>query len=218
MSERDDRALARVARTVATLNLGYFTVEAAVALAIGSVSLFADSVDFLEDASIGILLIVGLGWSAPARARLGMVLAVIILAPGLATLVMAWTRWSSGTPPVPLALGLTGLGALAVNATCAWLLAAQRSRGGSLVKAAFLSARNDVLANLAIIVVAPVTAVTRSPWPDLVVGLAIAALNAGAAWEVFEAAREEGRDGHTAVAEPDGEDERSVNRERQDGA
>ena len=218
MSEPDDRALTRVARWVASLNLGYFAVEVAVALAIGSVSLFADSVDFLEDASIGILLIVGLTWSAPARARLGMLLAAIILVPGLATLVVAWLRWSSGTPPAPLALGFTGLGALAVNATCAWLLAAQRSRGGSLVKAAFLSARNDVLANLAIIAVAPVTAATRSPWPDLVVGLAIAALNAGAAWEVFEAAREEGREGLQRSREPDGEDERSVNRERQGGA
>ena len=37
---------------VALLNLAYFGVEFGVAIAIGSVSLFADSVDFLEDASI----------------------------------------------------------------------------------------------------------------------------------------------------------------------
>jgi len=42
--------LGRVVRRVALLNLGYFGVEFTVALAIGSVSLFADSVDFLEDA------------------------------------------------------------------------------------------------------------------------------------------------------------------------
>ncbi|MCX8252391.1 Cobalt transporter [Beijerinckiaceae bacterium RH AL1] len=186
-------SLRRAARWVAALNLGYFVIEIAVALAIGSVSLFADSIDFLEDASIGILLLVGLSWSAPARARLGMALAGIILVPSLATLVMAWVRWSSGTPPQPVALGLAGLGALVVNAACAWLLAAQRAEGGSLVRAAFLSARNDVLANIAIIAAAPLTAATRSPWPDLVVGLAIAALNASAAWEVFEAARDEGR-------------------------
>ena len=191
MTIRDHRALVRTARLVAALNLGYFGIEVAVALAIGSVSLFADSVDFLEDASIGILLVVGLAWSAPARARLGMILAGVILVPGLATLVMAWLRVAGGTPPQPLAIGLTGLGALAVNAACALLLARRRGQGGSLAKAAFLSARNDVLANLAIIAVAPVTAATRSPWPDLVVGLAIAALNAGAAWEVWEAARAE---------------------------
>ena len=49
---------------VALLNLAYFGVEFGVAIAIGSVSLFADSVDFLEDASINLLIAVGLGWSA----------------------------------------------------------------------------------------------------------------------------------------------------------
>ena len=44
-----DRSLRRVVLAVALLNLGYFGVEFAVALAIGSVSLFADSIDFLED-------------------------------------------------------------------------------------------------------------------------------------------------------------------------
>ena len=186
-------ALKRTARVIAGLNLGYFGFEIAAALVVGSVSLFADSVDFLEDASIGLLLYVGLGWSARARARLGMGLAGVILVPGLATLAMAWLRFSRDTPPAAVAIGLIGAGALAVNATCAWLLAARRHVGGSLAKAAFLSARNDVLANLAIIAVAPATAATRSPWPDLVVGLAIAALNAGAAWEVWKAARKEGR-------------------------
>jgi hypothetical protein len=45
------RQLRQAVTLVALLNLGYFGVEFAVATAIGSVSLFADSVDFLEDAS-----------------------------------------------------------------------------------------------------------------------------------------------------------------------
>ena len=59
---------------VALLNLGYFGIEFAVALVIGSVSLFADSIDFLEDASINILIFTALGWSALMRARVGMLL------------------------------------------------------------------------------------------------------------------------------------------------
>jgi len=39
----------RVVLLVVALNLAYFGVEFAVALKIGSVSLFADSVDFLEE-------------------------------------------------------------------------------------------------------------------------------------------------------------------------
>ena len=55
--------LRRAVRLVALLNLGYFGVEFAVALAIGSVSLFADSVDFLEDASVNLLILAALGSS-----------------------------------------------------------------------------------------------------------------------------------------------------------
>jgi Co/Zn/Cd efflux system component len=76
-----------------------------------------------------------------------------------------------------------------VNLLCALLLARIRHQGGSLARAAFLSARNDVLANVAIIAAGLATAATLSPWPDLAVGLGIAALNAGAAWEA--AGREE---------------------------
>lgn len=68
-----------------------------------------------------------------------------------------------------------------------------RSSRGSLTRAAFLSARNDAFANVAIVLTGLVTAfVWRSAWPDLVVGLAIAALNADAAREVWEAAEKEG--------------------------
>lgn len=42
-----DGALRHVVQLVAILNLAYFGIEFAVALAIGSVSLFADSIDFL---------------------------------------------------------------------------------------------------------------------------------------------------------------------------
>ena len=64
--------LRNVVVIVAALNLAYFGVEFAVALAIGSVSLFADSVDFLKDASVNFLIAIALGWSETSRARLGM--------------------------------------------------------------------------------------------------------------------------------------------------
>jgi Co/Zn/Cd efflux system component len=189
-----DNALRRTVLAVALANLGYFGIEFAVALTIGSVSLFADSVDFLEDASVNLLIILALGWSAKARARVGMALAAILLVPGLATLWTAWQKFSLPVAPSPLPLSLAGLGALAVNLSCALLLARFRHHGGSLTKAAFLSARNDALANIAIIAAGLVTAfVWRTAWPDLIVGLGIAALNADAAREVWQAARREHR-------------------------
>ena len=186
--------LRRVVQLVALLNLGYFGIEFAVALVIGSVSLFADSIDFLEDASVNLLIAAALGWSVRRRAQLGMVLAAILLVPGLATLWTAWQKFNVPVAPAATLLSLAGCGALAVNLYCALLLARYRHHSGSLTRAAFLSARNDALANIAIIAAGAVTGfVWRSAWPDLLVGLGIAAMNADAAREVWTAAREEHR-------------------------
>ncbi len=191
-STKADTSLRRVVAIVGLLNLGYFGVEFAVALAIGAVSLFADSVDFLEDASINFLIFAALGWSAVMRARVGMVLAGVLLVPGIATLWTAWEKFMVPVPPDPVPLTLAGAGAFAVNLTCAFMLARYRTHSGSLTRAAFLSARNDVLANIAIVAAGLVTAfLWASAWPDLIVGLSIAALNADAAREVWEAARDE---------------------------
>jgi Co/Zn/Cd efflux system component len=188
-----DRAFRNAVGLVAGLNLGYFGIEFAVALAIGSVSLFADSIDFLEDASVNLLILLALGWSQRARARVGMALAIVLLVPSLAALWTAWEKFNSLVPPDPAPLTLAGGGALVVNLVCAFLLVRFRRQGGSLAKAAFLSARNDVLANAAIVAAGFVTLWWLSAWPDLVVGLGIAALNAGAAREVWLAARQERR-------------------------
>ena len=185
--------LRKVVIIVAALNLAYFGVEFAVALEIDSVSLFADSVDFLEDASVNFLIAIAIGWSAVSRARVGMALAGILFIPGLATLWTAWEKLLLPMPPAPLPLSLAGGGALVINLSCALMLVRFRSHRSSLTRAAFLSARNDVLANIAIIAAGFVTAYTLSGWPDLIVGLGIAAMNADAAREVWNAAREEQR-------------------------
>jgi Co/Zn/Cd efflux system component len=189
-----DKALRQTVRLVALLNLSYFGVEFAVALAIGSVSLYADSIDFLEDASVNFLILVALGWSAIQRARVGMALAGILLIPGIATLWTAWDKFNAPIPPDPIPLSLTGMGALVINLACAFLLARYRAHRGSLTRAAFLSARNDALANVAIVATGLVTAYTLSVWPDLIVGLGIALMNADAAREVWTTARAEHKD------------------------
>lgn len=176
---------------VAALNLAYFWVEFTVALNIGSVSLFADSIDFLEDTAVNLLILLAIGWSAYKRSLVGMLLAGILLAPGIATVWMAWQKLGSPVAPAPWPLTLAGSGALAVNVACALLLAQFRKNKSSLVRAAYLSARNDSIANIAIIGAGIVTALTISVWPDLIVGVGIFAINLDATREVFLAARAE---------------------------
>jgi Co/Zn/Cd efflux system component len=187
----DAGGLRRAAIVVAALNFAYFFVEFFVARAIGSVSLFADSIDFLEDTSVNILVLLAIGWTVARRASLGTVLALLLLVPGAATAWMAWNKFHQPLPPAEWPLVLAGVGALVVNVYCAWLLVKVRHVAGSLSRAAFLSARNDAYANGAIIAAGGVTFLWPSAWPDLLVGIGIFLLNLGAAKEVYEAARKE---------------------------
>jgi Co/Zn/Cd efflux system component len=84
-----------------------------------------------------------------------------------------------------------GTACLLVNLTCALVLARHRKHRGTLTKVAFLSARNDALANLAIIAAGSVTAYSRSAWPHVAVGLGIGAMNASTALEAWRAPHKE---------------------------
>ncbi|WP_203566485.1 cation transporter [Aestuariimicrobium ganziense] len=185
------RRLRRTVLAVAGLNFAYFWVEITIALAIASVSLFADSVDFLEDTAVNLLIFLALGWSLARRARVGKLMAIIICVPAAAALVQAVLKFFDPTAPDPTSMVVTAGGAIVVNSVCAWILAQYRHHGGSLTKAAYLTARNDVFANIAIIAMGLVTFVWRSGWPDIILGLGILALNLTAAKEVWEAATEE---------------------------
>lgn len=177
---------------VALLNLIYGIVEFIVGVRIGSVSLFANSVDFFEDACVNLLILLALRWSLRNRARLGMVLAGILFIPAVATIWVALGKFANPTVPEALGLGVTALGALAVNILAAFLLVRHRHGASSLTRAAWLSARNDALANLGMIAAAIITfGLWRSAWPDLFVGLVIFALNLDAARAVWTTARSE---------------------------
>lgn len=188
---KNEHALRQAVLIVALLNLAYFGIEFGVAVAIKSVSLFADSIDFLEDTFINILIFIALGWSMQRRALVGMLLAGVLLIPSLATLWSAWEKLHLPVAPDPMLLSLAGFGALAVNLICAFILVRFRTHSGSMAKAAFLSARNDAFANIAIIGAALITTATMSHWPDLIVGIGILIINLDAAREVYAAAREE---------------------------
>jgi Co/Zn/Cd efflux system component len=187
----DPGRLRRVVLIVASLNFAYFFVEFAVALTAGSVSLLADSVDFLEDTAVNVLIFVALGWPLAHRALLGKAMTLVILAPAALVGWQAIERFGDPQAPEVVPLVVASLGAIAVNGTSAWLLVSVRHHGGSLSTAAFLSARNDVLVNIAIIGMGVVTLWTDSGWPDLILGCAIIALALPAAWEVWEVSEEE---------------------------
>ena len=189
MSDTTNRQLKSAVLWVAILNGLYFFVEFGAGLATHSVSLIADSIDFLEDASLNVLILVGFALAGAARARLGSVLAIIIGVPSLAALIAAVDKVLNPIAPSVQGMSLAAFGALVVNSVAALILMRVRNHEHSLVTAAWLSARNDVLANVAILAAAGATALVASTWWDVAIGLVIGYLNADAAVKVWRQSR-----------------------------
>jgi len=185
--------LRKTVLTVATLNLIYFLVEFYFGRLYDSVALLSDSIDFLEDASINILIALAIGWSIRKRQTVTYLLALLLLVPGIAFLWNAFDQLFNPDIPVGQGMSVVGFGALIVNVFCAFLIARHRSEEGGLVMAAFFSARNDAIANLLIIIAGFVTVLSPSIWPDFIIGIAIFLMNADAAKVVIESSRKEGR-------------------------
>ena len=176
---------------VAILNLLYFFVEFIVALDIRSVSLLADSIDFIEDASINFLIFFAVSLTTIKKARISILLSIIMLLPGITALWAIWQQIIHQEPPAPVELSTVAFGALIINCLCTLILMKFRNYSGSLTKAAFLSARNDALANIAIIFTGIITILYPSIWPDILVGLFIAYIRAESALVIYKNATKE---------------------------
>ena len=175
---------------VALLNLAYFFTEFFAAIKINSVSLFADSIDFLEDTFVNSLIFFSYLITSTLRPKISKILAVIILFPGLTALWAAWEQIMRPSMPEAFELTIVGLGALLINFTCTIILMRFKN-DESLTKAAFLSARNDVLSNFIIIAAGLTIMIYPSIWPDLIAGIIVFSINFDAAYKVYKIANTE---------------------------
>lgn len=186
--------LRKTVLVVATLNLLYFAVEFYFGKRYNSISLIGDSIDFLEDASVNILIALAIGWSLKRRQQTSYALAGLLLVPGMAFIWNASHQLFSPEVPAGQGMSLVGVGALIVNLTCAFLIARHKSEEGGLVVAAYYSARNDAVANILIIAAGFTTLRYPSIWPDMAIGILIFLMNADAAKEIIETTRDEGKE------------------------
>ncbi len=124
-----EQRIRRAVLIVALLNFGYFFVEFAAAIAIGSASLFADSADFLEDTAINMLVFFAVAWPSARRRKAGSVLAALILIPAIAAIVTVVLKIMNPEPPSPEGLTGVAVGALVVNLICAVILLRLRNEG-----------------------------------------------------------------------------------------
>ncbi len=186
--------LKSIVARVAILNLSYFAIEFYFAQRFNSVALFSDSLDFLEDASVNILIFLSFSLAVIWRARLSYIFAFLLLLPGCSFLYNALQQISNPNTPNGDGMSIVGLGALCVNIYCAIILNKFKEIKGGLAKAAYFSARNDAIANVLIIIAGIVTLFWLSAIPDLIVGSMIFLMNADSARAILKAANREHKD------------------------
>jgi len=183
------------------LNLVLFVVELMGSLRSGSVSLLADSVDFLGDAlNYGASLVVldmALSW----RSRLALAKGSIMAGWGAVVLVQAVWTFFRGT--VPEAHTMTAIGALALGTNLFVAVLLYRHRAGDANRrSVWLCTRNDAIGNLAVLGAAQLVGFTGRGWPDLLVAAGMAVLGLWSGTAVVRQARREIRSGVDRAAAP----------------
>ena len=112
---------------------------------------------------------------ARAKAAAALTKGLVMASFGLFVLGQAVYRLTVPVVPGVETMGLVGLLALVANATCLALLWRHRSDDINM-QSVWLCSRNDIIANVAVLLAAGAVWVAGSGWPDVVVGLALAAL------------------------------------------
>ena len=185
-----DDSYRRVLWIALAANVLMFFVELAAAAWSGSSALAADAADFLGDSanyalSLGALAIGG-AWVSRVALLKGRAMSFY----GLAVLAYAaWRAWL-GVPPEPITMGVVGVLALGVNFSVALLLFRFRE-GDANMRSVWLCTRNDVIANILVLIAAAGVFGTGTVWPDVGVAAFLAVLGLTSGRSVIRQARAE---------------------------
>ncbi|RZJ47317.1 MAG: cation transporter [Brevundimonas sp.] len=173
--KQDDRQQGRTLLTVLALNAGL-----AVALGVGgwsadSSALLANAVDNASDAAVYLISFLAIGRAAAWKRGAARFSGVMLLIFGAGVLLDAGRRFLVGTEPIgPTMMGLAIVAAI-INLICLQLIRRQHS-GDVNMKAAETFSFNDFASNGGILVAGGLVLWLDQAWPDLVVGVLVAAI------------------------------------------
>lgn len=173
--EIKNKSESRVLIILLLINAGMFVVEVAAGLIAQSTGLIADSMDMLADASVYAISLYAVGRSLVAKARAAHISGILQILLGIVVLFDITRRFIYGSEPESLYMMAVGLIALVMNTICLILIYKHRE-GDVHMRASWIFSKNDVIANLGVILSGGLVAWLASPYPDLIIGLVIATI------------------------------------------
>lgn len=186
--EARDRQQRKLLWAVLLMNASMFLVEFVAGWKAHSSGLLADSLDMLADAMVYSLSLYAVGKGLGEKAKAALLNGTLQLALGLGVLVsVAWRIWTNTVPSAEVMGGIATL-ALLVNMVCFALL--YKFRAGDVnMRASWICSRNDMLANVGVLVAAGLVNRLSSSWPDWIIATLIAAVVIRSALHVIREAR-----------------------------
>ncbi len=188
--EVKNKSETRVLVTLLLINGAMFLGEFGVGWWAQSTALIADAMDMLADA-----MVYGVGLYAVGKAISSKIHAATLsgwfqVGIGLLVLLDIFRRIVVGSEPVSSLMMGVGVVALVANIICLMLISKHRE-GEVHMRASWIFSKNDVIANIGVILAGILVAITGSRIPDLVMGLAVAAVVLRGGLVILQDAREE---------------------------
>ncbi|HYD24150.1 MAG TPA: cation transporter [Croceibacterium sp.] len=165
----------RVLVIVLAINAVMFVAEFGAGVIAGSAALMADATDMLGDALVYAVSLYALARSDRWKAGAATFKGLFILALGVGVIVNVVAKIESGIPPSSTLMLVFGGIALVANVACLRLLWRFRAQDVNMAST-FECSRNDVISNVGVLAAAGLVAWLASPWPDIVIGSALALL------------------------------------------
>ena len=171
--EINDQEQGRVLKALLAINAVMFFIEIAVGTLSESTALIADSLDMLADAAVYGIGLYATGKPALAKVKAAHLSGLFQILLGVVVVGDVIRRFVIGSEPDSLLMVAVGSVAALANITCLKLISKYRA-GEVHMRASWVFSRNDVIANLGVIVAGCLVYLLSSRVPDLVIGLAIA--------------------------------------------
>lgn len=165
----------RVLWILLAINFAMFLLEIGIGLYAQSTGLIADSLDMLADAVVYSMSLYAVGRSHLIQHRAARLSGWFQLFLALGAFTEVARRFIFGSEPNSFFMMGMSTVALFANVSCLLLLMKHR-QGAVHMRASWIFSTNDVLANIGVIAAGVLVYLFKSPLPDLVIGLVIAAI------------------------------------------
>lgn len=176
----------RVLWAVLAINACMFVIEGTAGWYARSSSLLADALDMFGDSLVYAFSLFVLAKSSRWQASAAFIKGGVMLTFGLGVLGNAVYKIIYPVMPGVDTMGAIGTLALVANMVCFYLLYSHRSDNLNM-SSTWLCSRNDLIANVGVLIAAGSSYLLVSGWPDILVGMAIAGLFLSSAYGVLRA-------------------------------